>query len=141
MRISDWSSDVCSSDLRALRRTTSSPTPCASTRSRCDCPDAGPSATPERPDAAGPRARPHPGRCARNARAATRTARRSEERRVGKECVSTSRSGRSPYNYKKKTETITHHTKHNVQKTHDTHYRIQEKFNNLHRHHKSHTKK
>src|SRR3546814_13503507 len=34
---------------------------------------------------------------------------RSEERRVGKECVSTCRSRWSPYHYKKKTN----HTKHN----------------------------
>src|SRR3546814_14808932 len=32
---------------------------------------------------------------------------RSEERRVGKECVSTCRSRWSPYNYKKKTKQIT----------------------------------
>src|SRR3546814_15096486 len=34
-------------------------------------------------------------------------ARRSEERRVGKECVSTCRSRWSPYHSKKKTNTIT----------------------------------
>src|SRR3546814_16644089 len=33
---------------------------------------------------------------------------RSEERRVGKECVSTCRSRWSPYHYKKKTNNITH---------------------------------
>src|SRR3546814_10540911 len=70
MRISDWSSDVCSSDLSR------------------------------------PRHRGHPGpRFRRNlagARPAARAAaaervRRSEERRVGKECVSTCRSRWSPY--------------------------------------------
>src|SRR3546814_12076687 len=35
-------------------------------------------------------------------------AERSEERRVGKECVSTCRSGWSPYHYKKKTQTDKH---------------------------------
>src|SRR3546814_6815485 len=67
MRISDWSSDVCSSDL------------------------AGP-----------PPVHPHPGR--REAPAApsrrqldVRLGARSEERRVGKECVSTCRSRWSPY--------------------------------------------
>src|SRR3546814_4788705 len=62
MRISDWSSDVCSSDLnnRALTRATRHAPPL------------------RRPD------------CLRNAR-------RSEERRVGKECVSTCRSRWSPY--------------------------------------------
>src|SRR3546814_2965595 len=68
MRISDWSSDVCSSDLRAYsrparRRRRHSPSPC------------GPRSPSSRP-------LPHP---------------RSEERRVGKECVSTCRSRWSPY--------------------------------------------
>src|SRR3546814_9591031 len=75
MRISDWSSDVCSSDLdpagidlgydRELRRAAAQ-------------------------DGAGPDrvsgAPAHPRPC------------RSEERRVGKECVSTCRSRWSPYN-------------------------------------------
>src|SRR3546814_19165680 len=65
MRISDWSSDVCSSDL-----------------SRC-C------------------ARWRPG-ARRRRRPATCRATRSEERRVGKECVSTCRSRWSPYHSKKK---------------------------------------
>src|SRR3546814_19041653 len=47
---------------------------------------------------------------------------RSEERRVGKECVSTCRSRWSPYHYKKKKlNTITyhtiHHTKHEYMKS------------------------
>src|SRR3546814_3207359 len=84
MRISDWSSDVCSSDLsphsafRASRR-------------------------------GGPENRAHPlpaihigggGGASPSARAADRSdgrCRRSEERRVGKECVSTCRSRWSPY--------------------------------------------
>src|SRR3546814_8773602 len=65
MRISDWSSDVCSSDLtRSASRTGSSAS------------------------AASP--------CARRGRA-RKSPRRSEERRVGKECVSTCRSRWSPY--------------------------------------------
>src|SRR3546814_2978699 len=94
MRISDWSSDVCSSDLRSglVRRGT--------TRS------------------SGSRSRPADGllrRIRRDLRAAPvggnpladrrpvgaapdlRSALRSEERRVGKECVSTCRSRWSPY--------------------------------------------
>src|SRR3546814_5875929 len=67
MRISDWSSDVCSSDLEAER----------------------------------PHARPHVAQLERLAHgaAAMRQHRvvRSEERRVGKECVSTCRSRWSPY--------------------------------------------
>src|SRR3546814_3266729 len=60
VRISDWSSDVCSSDLDAT------------------------------PVAAYPAQRSRHG-------AADRPAARSEERRVGKECVSTCRSRWSPY--------------------------------------------
>src|SRR3546814_14887369 len=77
MRISDWSSDVCSSDLFDLRR--------------------GPGISPsgvnlmicfhERVSA--------------SANTRTRSPGRSEERRVGKECVSTCRSRWSPYHSKK----------------------------------------
>src|SRR3546814_11116140 len=72
MRISDWSSDVCSSDLpcrsrrRASRQGWWAPPPSGSSR---PC-----------------RRSPMP---------------RSEERRVGKECVSTCRSRWSPYHSKK----------------------------------------
>src|SRR3546814_20905325 len=96
MRISDWSSDVCSSDLPDRR----------------DRAVAEPAVLLPRPG--------HP--CLHRQRAAVRTlaarlpgaaragrARaadaRSEERRVGKECVSTCRSRWSPYHEKKKTYT------------------------------------
>src|SRR3546814_14020370 len=89
MRISDWSSDVCSSDL------TLAP------------PGAG-----HRPGARQGGRPVHdlhvveaPGRARRLPRRAdaglSRPGRRSEERRVGKECVSTCRSRWSPYHYKK----------------------------------------
>src|SRR3546814_3832730 len=65
MRISDWSSDVCSSDLRPPRRSAWDQ---AARRRCCHAP---PSC-----------------HAARD---------RSEERRVGKECVSTCRSRWSPY--------------------------------------------
>src|SRR3546814_2562559 len=71
MRISDWSSDVCSSDLRADR-------------------DRRLQQDPE----------PRPLRCRASKGAVRRQMarlRRSEERRVGKECVSTCRSRWSPY--------------------------------------------
>src|SRR3546814_3651961 len=75
MRISDWSSDVCSSDLyRRSRRSRSLPGFQRGTIS----PQRGPEGPP-----------PEEGRkhhCCR-----------SEERRVGKECVSTCRSRWSPY--------------------------------------------
>src|SRR3546814_10328472 len=71
MRISDWSSDVCSSDLgrRAARPRGS------------------------------PMSRPHPPKsaAAKPSSSASTAPRRSEERRVGKECVSTCRSRWSPY--------------------------------------------
>src|SRR3546814_9038081 len=73
MRISDWSSDVCSSDLAAgssasLPRNMASRLPCS------------------------------PPQCCRlQARCLVPGCPRSEERRVGKECVSTCRSRWSPY--------------------------------------------
>src|SRR3546814_2665894 len=76
MRISDWSSDVCSSDLLTTSVSTL-PTPWPQ---RC-----GFSPT-----------------IARQAR--IHACERSEERRVGKECVSTCRSRWSPYHKKKKTQ-------------------------------------
>src|SRR3546814_11358911 len=42
--------------------------------------------------------------------AGSAAAQRSEERRVGKECVSTCRSRWSPYHYKKQTHSLTDHT-------------------------------
>src|SRR3546814_3070172 len=84
MRISDWSSDVCSSDL--------------GTDAALDPADPPPGPHPcpvdRRSAQAGHAARRRAdGGCLRRAR--------SEERRVGKECVSTGRSRWSPYNYKK----------------------------------------
>src|SRR3546814_9529935 len=80
MRISDWSSDVCSSDLLAN-----------SVKRRCSCVEmklvarALPSAITR------PRNRCGDAACSVSPRG------RSEERRVGKECVSTCRSRWSPY--------------------------------------------
>src|SRR3546814_1115938 len=68
MRISDWSSDVCSSDLTALTCMNGSQLATAGLRHQ-------------------------PGRVI----VPTRSVPRSEERRVGKECVSTCRSRWSPY--------------------------------------------
>src|SRR3546814_7078032 len=72
MRISDWSSDVCSSDLTRTRRTR------------------WPRRSARRRDGGGDRG----GISGQRARGALL---RSEERRVGKECVSTCRSRWSPY--------------------------------------------
>src|SRR3546814_7431235 len=72
MRISDWSSDVCSSDLRWLRQSCSPPCPVVE------------------------RARPYAAVLV-STRWTGRRPQRSEERRVGKECVSTCRCRWSPY--------------------------------------------
>src|SRR3546814_11450313 len=80
MRISDWSSDVCSYDLSAIASATAfepSKNPGSS-----QMPSGPFQKTVLAPDIL--------------------LANRSEERRVGKECVSTCRSWWSPYNYKKK---------------------------------------
>src|SRR3546814_12886431 len=80
MRISDWSSDVCSSDLkRALRRA-----------------PVGKCGIDRAPDEA---------RIERRGQQVLRPTARSEERRVGKECVSTCRSRWWPYHEKKKKHT------------------------------------
>src|SRR3546814_11132074 len=95
MRISDLSSDVCSSDLRGRD---------ARGSGRSERADAGVA-----PDAArdGHRLPEEPraeldGQCRLGPRLSRRQVRRSEERRVGKECVSTCRSRGSPYHLKKK---------------------------------------
>src|SRR3546814_16446407 len=82
MRISDWSSDVCSSDL--LQRRVNEIVAMVLT--------------------AGQRARVAPQEWQMSADFFTQAHpdARSEERRVGKECVSTCRSRWSPYHYKNK---------------------------------------
>src|SRR3546814_4194019 len=92
VRISDWSSDVCSSDLASVlplirqgplidaKACAQSVSTCA--RSLCIRSEASAAAAPKPAQSAGDNV---PER------------RRSEERRVGKECVSTCRSRWSPY--------------------------------------------
>src|SRR3546814_5276741 len=84
MRISDWSSDVCSSDLQETvkegRHVRYIP-PCYHDR---------------RPDRA-PVRRADLCRCPHRSERHIQVYIRSEERRVGKECVSTCRSRWSPY--------------------------------------------
>src|SRR3546814_11250284 len=101
MRISDWSSDVCSSDLSVLfnPRTTfyvfcwSDPRPFFT--------DAG-NVLRKIIGLAMARVCEFPLRAPRSPGG------RSEERRVGKECVSTCRSRWSPYHYKTKKKPISH---------------------------------
>src|SRR3546814_19708151 len=88
MRISDWSSDVCSSDLPSCNRPPS----------------------PHHPSPAAGRQFPRRRRHRPPPTAALRPS-RSEERRVGKECVSTCRSRWSPYHTKKK---MTYHQNDNI---------------------------
>src|SRR3546814_9526851 len=76
MRISDWSSDVCSSDLAGSQ--------------------ARPGLSQAR-TATGHARAGHRLRLGRGTEVRGRALRRSEERRVGKECVSTCRSRWSPY--------------------------------------------
>src|SRR3546814_18409953 len=99
VRISDWSSDVCSSDLssnrrRAWERDRIGSPPCARCRVRqrpgTDCKGESRTVPRRRISASG-----------------ARSGGRSEERRVGKECVSTCRSRWSPYHTKKKQENST----------------------------------
>src|SRR3546814_7834542 len=82
MRISDWSSDVCSSDLQAL----------------LDAPHAAEKHCAQRRIAFGPLEV----EMDQTVLLDQRDPRRSEERSEGKECVSTCRSRRSPSHYKNK---------------------------------------
>src|SRR3546814_11669804 len=118
MRISDWSSDVCSSDLmdQSDERRPLRPQPCQISRLsqiKTRSPESPSSQGEQEPPAAmsgvffcgfsragGYRALQPPRRPLPRGR--TRQPGRSEERRVGKECVSTCRSRWSPYHSKKK---------------------------------------
>src|SRR3546814_13680160 len=105
MRISDWSSDVCSSDLWStdhLDTRALPPLPSECRRSRHHMGDKAKRGRP--PVATPPIHSNHSiGILDRREMAARcHPLVRSEERRVGKECVSTCRSGWSPYHQKKK---------------------------------------
>src|SRR3546814_12143880 len=103
MRISDWSSDVCSSDLlrgevRGGRQ--------AEPRGLYPRAGAGPAGLRLRPRQQGRSERRWIAACAQRLRVSRRARLRSEERRVGKECVSTCRSRWSPYHYIKQNTLI-----------------------------------
>src|SRR3546814_12971153 len=105
MRISDWSSDVCSSDLKAVRRGYVVLRGCVAVI----CPGPLHQGPPRRDSQPGRRRHSAPRAPLTDVRLfrPDRSPRpeRSEERRVGKECVSTCRSGWSPDHYKKKRNT------------------------------------
>src|SRR3546814_11354446 len=88
MRISDWSSDVCSSDLCRAPASLASPALALRCHSRFP-----------RHHQSGDQPKPY---LVLLADAGHGPRPRSEERRVGKECVSTCRSRWSPYHYTKK---------------------------------------
>src|SRR3546814_16870339 len=99
MRISDWSSDVCSSDLRAVW--------CIFVVGNVR--------------AVARRSR-HKIEADSVDETGTVNLTRSEERRVGKECVSTCRSRWSPYHSKKKknkTKNLAHHLKTTLHNKHE----------------------
>src|SRR3546814_19693628 len=88
MRISDWSSDVCSSDLlkaASAEVLTIAPLPCGYMMRSASW-----------------QQKKVPRRLTFITRFQRSSVTRSEERRVGKECVSTCRSRLSPYHSKKK---------------------------------------
>src|SRR3546814_11378780 len=94
MRISDWSSDVCSSDLNRIT-TKAASTPKGSVRIATSA------------ERTCQRNRPQTIATTMNSSISLWVRFRSEERRVGKECVSTCRSRWSPDHYKKKPITDT----------------------------------
>src|SRR3546814_17500106 len=96
MRISDWSSDVCSSDLCRARAGGGVSVHALSLRPRR-------TRSPPRPDGRERGSRGSAARLTEPADVQVSAFPRSEERRVGKECVSTCISRCSPYPSKKKT--------------------------------------
>src|SRR3546814_15993118 len=105
MRISDWSSDVCSSDLR----TNSAGRPVRSFRSISHLIIAYPSIRGARRRTADRGAMPRRASSTPSENRSRGSLERSEERRVGTECVSKGRSRWSPYHLNKKI-----HVKHDM---------------------------
>src|SRR3546814_1173658 len=104
LRISDWSSDVCSSDLRPSR-SPAGPTPAIETmiRSRVSClagmyPSFHAPAPPGHPDVVSHQATSPCRGSGHGHGHGGASEGRSEERRVGKECGSTCRDRGQPYN-------------------------------------------
>src|SRR3546814_19287101 len=112
MRISDWSSDVCSSDLSLLPLASESiilraPSPIAARELNIvDVASIGESRTSTIPDPSTGSSTVTSGTESKVGRAASSLP-RSEERRVGKECVSTCNYRGSRYHKKKKNKAST----------------------------------
>src|SRR3546814_17843054 len=105
MRISDWSSDVCSSDLVGTASLQVGPSAACTERGSNRGLDRG--CAPEGPRLASRGGHFHAGSACpagemQSVRRNEPLCVRSEERRVGKECVSTCRYRWSPYHSKKK---------------------------------------
>src|SRR3546814_16752195 len=99
MRISDWSSDVCSSDLRHLAQLHRLKLANRLLVQPALHPDRIPAEPPAFYATSSRRPLAHPAVGSKDCSAPSpkRSAMRSEERRVGKECVSTCSSRWSPY--------------------------------------------
>src|SRR3546814_15494748 len=101
MRISDWRADVCSSDLgKGFAKAKPKPNRPGPRRGFKHQREAA-----ERQEAA-----PQKPAAKTAVRARTAAGKRAEERRVGKDCVSTGRSRRSPYPPTNKSCSPKHHT-------------------------------
>src|SRR3546814_20905173 len=100
MRISDWSSDVCSSDLEVLDNAMDEAVAGHATRIEVTLEPGNRLTTID--NGRGIPVDPHPKYPDKSALEVIMTTLRSEERRVGKECVSTCRYRGSPYHSKKK---------------------------------------
>src|SRR3546814_11881292 len=108
MRISDWSSDVCSSDLAKPSASDSLIQMAADSISTIN-ENFGPTFDHRRTKTTSDQKH---NTWIHLSFQCIRPAKRSEERRVGKECVSTCRSRWSPYHYKKNTNDKQRHTNH-----------------------------
>src|SRR3546814_14804356 len=108
MRISDWSSDVCSSDLPpSTEATTTSEAPNEATTTTEATTTSAPSTTTTVPSTTTTTSRDSEELTPSGPATPGTIGERSEERRVGNECGSTCRYRWSPYHSKKNTRTQT----------------------------------
>src|SRR3546814_17818267 len=110
MRISDWSSDVCSSDLTAATAESTPPESPQITRPLPTCARISAILVARNSAIVQSPVSPQTWRAKLAMRRAPSGVWSSDERRVGKECVSTCRSRRSPYHEKTKQQHINQET-------------------------------